>query len=112
MRMQDVTGMLSPSLWDKAQAAVEALTPAEAAELGRVLERLGAAAAGGDEADAKGFRAAEYEDEYGWKGPPGTNPNFVGKGGNGFGPAAAFLFVIGAILPGVVLVEYPEYRAP
>jgi hypothetical protein len=104
MRMQDVTGMLSPSLWDKAQAAVEALTPAEAAELSRVLGGAVGAAAGSDVAEVTGYAIAEYEDAYGYKGKIGTGGESAPPAGSGLalgqlaGYGVAGLLVIATVL--------------
>ena len=53
-------------------------------------------------ADAEGFAAAVYEDDWGWKGRPGTNPVYqpssAGSGSDPVGLAFLGLVVIGAIV--------------
>jgi hypothetical protein len=53
-------------------------------------------------ADAEGFAAAVYEDDWGWKGRPGTNPVYqpssAGGGFDPWGPIFLTLVVIGAIV--------------
>jgi hypothetical protein len=83
MQAHDVTGMRPPSLWAKAQQVAEALTARERDELRRMLAGA-AVAARTDGGDVAGYRAAEYEDEFGYKGPPGSNIQPIG-GGGGFG---------------------------
>jgi hypothetical protein len=111
-QMQDVTGMLSSSLWDKAQATVEALTPEEAAALSRVLGRSGVTAAGSDAAEVTGYAIAEYEDAYGYKGKIGTGGESappVGSGASlgqlaGYG-VAGLLVITTVLYPGGRIAE-------
>jgi hypothetical protein len=110
LQTNDVTGMLAPSLRDKAQQVADTLTPEEQAQVHLLVERTGVAAPATDEADVEGHRAAHYEDDDGWKGKPGTNPNGVGKGGNSLGQLAGWglmgLIAIGTVLyPGARIVE-------
>jgi hypothetical protein len=53
-------------------------------------------------ADAAGFAAAVYEDDWGWKGRPGTNPVYqpssAGSGSDPWGPLVLGFVIIGAIV--------------
>ncbi|MGH2588830.1 MAG: hypothetical protein ACRDJE_28230, partial [Dehalococcoidia bacterium] len=110
MRSDDVSGLMSSPLWDKAREAAGALTPEETEQLVRLLERTGVTAPTDDAGNVQGFRMAAYEEDDGWKGKPGTNPNGVGKGGTPIlGPVLGFLFIVGSIMPGVGLVA--DYHA-
>jgi hypothetical protein len=51
-------------------------------------------AAGGSQIDTEGFRAAEYEDEFGYKGRPGSNPAYQPNAGGG---AAVPVILMGAL---------------
>lgn len=64
LQTEDVTGVLAPSLLEKAQRAADTLTPEEEAHLYELLR----------ESDTAGYMKAQYESDYGWKGPPGANP--------------------------------------
>lgn len=100
-QLHDVAGMLSSSLWDKAQATVEALTPEEAAELGRVL-----GGAVGAAAEVTGYAIAEYEDAYGWKGR-------IGSGGESLPQPSASSPLLGPLLVfglAIATVLYPGGR--
>jgi hypothetical protein len=80
MQPHDVTGLRPPSLWAKAQQVTEALTAKERDELRRML--TGAVVRRGRRSDdVAGYRAAEYEDEFGYKGHPGSNIQPIGGGG-------------------------------
>ncbi|MGH2584156.1 MAG: hypothetical protein ACRDJE_04520 [Dehalococcoidia bacterium] len=98
MQTDDVTGMLSMSLWDKAEAAFEQLTSEERAVLHRLLEEWGSAE--GREADTAGHMVDLYGIyEPGKKGRPrpGEQPGSSNGGAvlaavlNGPSRAAAYL---------------------
>jgi hypothetical protein len=114
IQTDDVAGMLSPALLDKAQQTAGTLTPEETAQLSLLLEHAGLASVMGDGADTQGFEMAEYEDnDAGSKGRPGTSSRYQGGSSSGsglLGPAIllglGFVFG-GANLPGNVPGEYP-----
>jgi hypothetical protein len=88
----------------KLQGFLDGLTAEEQAALDRAARRHIA----GDAADTEGYRAAEYEDAFGWKGRPGT-------GGESTPPQGG----AGGALPVVVLTTLPliilgggGYQAP
>jgi hypothetical protein len=91
LQPHDVTGMISPSLRAKAQQATDELTTAEVAQLGLLLERAGVAATSAGEAEVRGYRVAQYEDAYGWKGP-------IGTGGESLPPAGGSNTIAGISL--------------
>jgi hypothetical protein len=57
---------------------IEALTPEAQDEVHRMRAGATVAAPIDDAADVAGFRAAEYEDEFGYKGRPGTGSPLSG----------------------------------
>jgi hypothetical protein len=104
---RDVTGLMSSSLWDKAQQVAGMLTTEEEAALRHMLARAGVTTAGSDEAEAQGFRMAAYEDEWGYKGKPGTGgasgwQSGVGGGGNLVGGIKGILGDLGGA--GIILL--------
>jgi hypothetical protein len=95
---------LTPTVRAKARQFVRNLTPDEAAQVAQVAQRAAADPALDGQADAQGYAAAAYEDEYGYKGRPGTNPMNAGGGSSadrwGF---AVVIGSIGALLIGGIL---------
>lgn len=64
-----------------------------------------------DEADAHGYQVAEYEDEFGYKGRPGTNPAYVAQGGVPLPNLGAVLIVAAGILSTSYVVNNgPDYE--
>jgi hypothetical protein len=95
---------LPPSVQAKARRFIRNLTTEEAAELAQAAQHAAVDGALDAEADAQGYRAAAYEDEYGYKGRPGTNPMNAGgsSGVDRWGFALVF-GSIGALLIGGIL---------
>lgn len=98
------TATMSRHVATKLQDFHDGLTEAEQQLIDRAIRHTVAG-------DMQGYRMAEYEDEFGFKGPPGTNPQFQPQGGGGAAVPALLLgigFLLGGgTLPGSVPGQYP-----
>jgi hypothetical protein len=111
MRVESGAADLSPSLRAKLQQAADRLTPEERSQVRDLVRRAAVDPMLGIEADTTGHAVAVYEDEYGYKGRPGTNPAYMAQGGVSL-PNLGFVLLsfAGAVWHANVIVNGPEYE--
>jgi hypothetical protein len=116
MRTDDVAGLRSSSLWDKARQVADDLAPEDLEMLRRLLADAGVVAAIDDEADTTGYRESLYDgagEQYLWKGPPGTSPyDRPNAGGSIGGAAVLFLTFLTGVMGPIMLINDPSLGQP
>ena|SRR5215211_1952812 len=97
-------GEVVPALRAKLQRTVDGLTPEEKAQLHLLLQCAAEDAAPDAAADVRGYMKPVYEGPFGWKGPPGTDPELNNPGGGNSGafnkvPVVGDVIAVGHGLP-------------